>query len=478
MFWNCGKHPGMELNPNLYSTRRDFLNRMGTGFGSLALASMLADQAKGQAASGSLLAPKQPHYPATAKRVCHIYFSGAQSQVDTWDPKPEMAKAEGKSTSGGGGMGRGKILPSPFAFPKSGKSGLEISEIWTELSKCVDDMCIIRSNWTDVPAHEEATKMMTTGDFRLPKPSIGAWVTYGLGSDNQNLPAFVAMNPRGFPSAGNVNWQSAFMPGAFQGTYVDPTNTRIEQIIENIKSQFIGSSAEQRQQLDLLSKINEIHKQKRQSDGQLDARIQSFELAYRMQTDATEAFDMSKEPDHILKLYGADGMGEQAVQARQFIIARRLLERGVKFVQCWNGGWDMHAGIANAGRNRAAALDKPMAGFLIDLKQRGLLKDTIVAASTEFGRSATEDGPGGRTHNAKAFSSWLAGGGVKGGTSYGATDELGSAAVENKVHVHEFHSTILHALGFDSEKLTFRSGGRDFRLTDVSGAQPVKSIFA
>ena len=228
-----------------------------------------------------------------------------------------------------------------------------------------------------------------------------------------------------------------------------------------------------------LKSFNELHQEKLGQEALLESRIQSFELAYRMQTDATEAFDLTKEPEHILKLYGADSMDRgQAIQARQFIIARRLLERGVKFVQCWNGGWDMHAGIANAGRTRAGAIDRPIAGFLQDLKQRGLLKDTLVASSTEFGRSSTEDGPGGRTHNAKAFASWLAGGGVKGGQAYGATDELGSAAVENKVHVHEFHSTILHALGFDSEKLTFRSGGRDFRLTDVSGAQPVKSIFA
>ncbi len=480
MFWNCGNHPGAELNPNLYFTRRDFLNRVGTGFGALALASLFADQAQGQSAAGGLLAPKQPHFPGTAKRVCHIYQSGAQSHIDTWDPKPELNKNEGKTAGDGKGMGRGRLLPTQFEFTKSGQSGLEMSSIWPELaSKCADDLCVIRSMWTDVPAHGEATRIMTTGDFRLPKPSIGAWVTYGLGSDNQNLPAFVAMNPGGFPGEGNANWQSAFMPGAYQGTFVDPTNTRIEQIIENIKGQFIGSSAEQRQQLDLLSKINEIHKQKRQADGQLDARIQSFELAYRMQTDATEAFDMSKEPDHILKLYGADSMDRaQATQARQFIIARRLLERGVKFVQCWNGGWDMHAGILAAGKARAGAIDKPIAGFLQDLKQRGLLKDTLVASSTEFGRSSTEDNAGGRTHNAKAFSSWLAGGGVKGGQVYGATDELGGSAVENKVHVHEFHSTILHALGFDSEKLTFRSGGRDFRLTDVSGAQPVKSIFA
>ena len=477
MYPNCGKHPGQELNPLLYSTRREFLNRVGTGFGSLALASLMADQVQGQSAGGSLLAPKQPHYPGTAKRVCHIYFSGAQSHIDTWDPKPEMAKAEGKSTSGGGMRG-GKILPSPFEFPKSGQSGLQISEIWTELSKCVDEMCIIRSSWTDVPAHEEATKIMTSGDFRLPKPSIGAWVTYGLGSDNQNLPAFVAMNPGGFPSAGAANWQSAFMPGAYQGTYVDPTNTRIEQIIENIKSQFIGTSAEQRQQLDLLSRLNEIHKQKRQAEGQLDARIQSFELAYRMQTDATEAFDMSKEPAHILKLYGADSADRgEATQGRQFIIARRLLERGVKFVQCWNGGWDMHAGIAAAGRARAASLDRPMAGFLQDLKQRGLLKDTLVAASTEFGRSSTEDGPGGRTHNAKAFASWLAGGGVKGGTSYGTTDELGFQAAEHPAYSYDLHATALHQLGVDHERLSFYHNGVQRRLTDVHG-HVIKEILA
>ena len=465
-----------EQFESMFYTRRDFLNRMGTGVGSLALATMLSENlvssASAQASASGLLAPKQPHFPATAKRVCHIMMSGGQASQDTWNPVPELAARAGEAGPGKkGGMGGGKLLAPQFKFVKQGKSGVEVSEVWKELGQMADDMTIIRSMWTDVPAHEEATLMQTTGDFRLPKPSMGAWVTYGLGTENQNLPAFVAMNPGGFPTGGTKNWQSAFMPGAYQGTFVDPTNTRIELIIENIKNS-VTSSSEQRQQLDLLYQLNELHKQKRLAESQLDARIQSFELAYRMQTDATEAFDTAKEPESITKMYGTTRHG------RAFLIARRLLERGVRFVQVWQGGWDTHAGIVGAMTRNAAESDQAQAAFLKDLKQRGLLKDTLVVSSTEFGRSSAEDGPGGRTHNAKAFASWMAGGGVKGGFAYGATDELGAAAVENKVHVHELHSTILHTLGFDSEKLTFRNGGRDFRLTDVSGAQPVKAVLA
>jgi len=462
-----------DMFRDMFYTRREFLNRLGTGVGALALGTMLSEQkAMAQGSSAGLLAPKQPHFTPTAKRVCHIMMSGGQASQDTWNPLPELA-ARGGETGGGGkkGMGGGKLLAPQFKFPKMGKSGVEVSEVWKELGQMVDDMTIIRSMWTDVPAHEEATLIQTTGDFRLPKPSMGAWVTYGLGTENQNLPAFVAMNPGGFPTGGTKNWQSAFMPGAYQGTFVDPTNTKIEQIIENIKNS-VTSSSEQRQQLDLLYQLNEIHKQKRVAESQLDARIQSFELAYRMQTDATEAFDITKEPESITKMYGTTRHG------RAFLIARRLLERGVRFVQVWQGGWDTHAGIVGAMTRNATESDQAQAAFLKDLKQRGLLKDTLVVSSTEFGRGSNEDGPGGRGHNNKAFASWLAGGGVKGGFAYGATDELGAAAVDNKVHVHELHSTILHTLGFDSEKLTFRSGGRDFRLTDVSGAQPVKAILA
>lgn len=473
MYPNCGpEHLGANLeDARFFRSRREFLNRMGTGFGALALVSLLKNELVPNAQGAALLDPKQPHYAGTASRVCHIYQSGGQAHQDTWDPKPGLAAAA-EQPSGGR-----KLLASPFKFTPQGKSGLEMSEVWPELSKMADELCVIRSMWTAAPAHGPATLIQTCGDFRLPKPSLGAWVVYGLGSANQNLPAYVAMNPGGYPGEGALNWQSAFMPGAYQGTYVDPNKENIDQIIENIRST-VTSSVEQRAQLDLLSKLNEIHKQKRQNDGALDARIQSFELAYRMQTDATEAFDVQREPTYVKEAYGLTSANRVVqAQARQFILARRLLERGVRFVQVWNGGWDTHNDVKNAVARSAGNIDKPIAAFLKDLKERGLLKDTLVASSTEFGRSSTEDGPGGRTHNAQAFSSWLAGGGIKGGMAYGSTDEVGAMSVENKVSVAEFHSTILHALGFDSEKLTFRNSGRDFRLTDVSGARPVKELF-
>jgi len=394
--------------------------------------------------------------------------------LDTWDYKPELANA------GGGAAGnRGRRLLAPqFNFAPQGQSGVMMSEIWPELSKHADDLAIVNSMHTDVPAHGPATLLQTTGDFRLPKPSLGSWVVYGLGTENQNLPAFVAMNPGGFPGQGAKNWQSAFMPGAFQGTFVDPTATDIERIIENIRNKFT-TAQDQRNQLDLLNKINEIHKQKRQVEDKLEARIQSYELAYRMQADATEAFDVAREPQSILEMYGATEQDPALrSQARQFIIARRLLERGVRFVQVWNGGWDTHNNIPNNVPRNAGRIDKPISAFMTDLKQRGLFSDTLIASSTEFGRSPTEDGPNGRSHNNRAFSSWLAGGGVKGGQIYGSTDELGGAAADDRVHVHEFHSSILHGLGFDSERLTYRNSGRDFRLTDVSGAQPVLKLFS
>jgi hypothetical protein len=465
------QHP-LQLE-NHFLTRREFLNKFGTGVGALGLVGMLYPELvhhAGAQGSGSLLSPKQPHFNATAKRVIHIFMQGAQSHIDTWDPKPELAKNAGQSVEGGGMRG-GQLLASPFKFNKVGQSGIEISEVWPEISKVIDDIAIIRSMYTDVPAHEEAVQLGTTGDFKLPKPSMGSWVLYGLGTENQNLPGFVAMNPGGFPAAGAKNWQSAFMPGAYQGTFVDPQNTKIETIIENIKNNFT-SQGEQRQQLDLLYALNEVHKQKRQAEAQLDARIQSFELAFRMQTDATEAFDVSREPENVQKLYGT------GPQARQMLIARRLIERGVRFVQVWQGGWDTHNNIPQAVPNLAKAIDQPIAALITDLKQRGMLKDTLIVCTSEFGRTPTRDQPTGRGHNNKAFSSWLAGGGIKGGTVYGATDELGAAAVENKVHVHDLHATILHALGFDFQKLTFRSGGRDFRLTDVFEAKVVKDVFA
>lgn len=476
---DCGHHEtgGLE-DLARYPSRRSFLNHVGNGFGAMALAGLmypeLTKEANAQSAGG-MLAPKEPHFPGKAKRAVHIYQSGAQSHLDTWDYKPELANAGGTST--GGNRGR-KLLAPQFAFSPQGQSGVMMSEIWPELSKHADDLAIINSMHTDVPAHGPATLLQTTGDFRLPKPSLGSWVVYGLGTDNQNLPAFVAMNPGGFPGQGAKNWQSAFMPGAFQGTFVDPTATDIERIIENIRNKFT-TAQDQRNQLDLLNKINEIHKQSRQVEDKLEARIQSYELAYRMQADATEAFDVSREPASVIEKYGANGQDPALrSQARQFIIARRLLERGVRFVQVWNGGWDTHNNIPVSVARNAGRIDQPIAAFLSDLKERGLFEETVIASSTEFGRSPTEDGPNGRSHNNRAFSSWLAGGGIKGGQIYGSTDELGGAAADDRVHVHELHSTILHALGFDSERLTYRNSGRDFRLTDVSGAQPVTKLFS
>ncbi len=452
---------------DLFRTRREFLAQSGLGFGGMSLAALMAmgvlPALPGQAAeinSTSPLAARKPHFPAKAKRVLHIFAQGAPSHLDTWDPKPELTKFDGKSLPGGGtGFG------SPFKFPKQGKSGIEVSEVWPLLSQHIDKMAIIRSAYTDIPAHDQATIFMNTGSLRFSRPSVGAWVLYGLGSENQSLPGFVALSP------GNVdaqNLRSAFLPGAFQGTAVNSTRNRPEEIIENIRNKFV-SLPEQRRQLDLLHQLNEVHAQKMRKDGQLEARLQAYELAFQMQMEAVEAFDLTKEPQAMHDLYGTN-----TAQGRQMLIARRLLQKGVRFVQVWHGGWDHHNNMVTAMRNTAGAIDKPAAALLTDLAQRGMLDETLVVWGGEFGRTPAADGNAmgnpGRNHNAKAMAVWLAGGGVKGGVAHGQTDELGKAAVEDKVHIHDLHATMLHLLGFDHEKLTYRHNGRDFRLTDVYGS--------
>lgn len=455
-------------------TRRQFLNRLGIGFGALGLTSLVgmgvlsAPEAK--ADSFAPLAPRKPHFTPKAKRVIHIFASGAPSQVDTWDPKPELDKYADKEMPGDRG---GTVFASPFSFKKMGKSGIEVSEVFPMIGEHIDDLAVIRSMYTDIPDHGAATVMMNTGSTRLIKPSVGSWLTYGLGSENQNLPGFIALSPGGVSAP---NLRSAFLPGAYQGTPVNTQNTTLEKMIENIKNNYV-SLPEQRRQLDLLHQLNEVHSQNLKKDAQLEARLQAYELAYQMQMEATDAFDISKEPENIRNMYGAD-----KVQGRQMLIARRLLEKGVRFVQVWHGGWDHHNNLETALANRAEECDKPIAAFLTDLKQRGLLKDTLVIWGGEFGRSPTADGnvaggTPGRTHNGRAFSMWLAGGGIKGGMTYGSTDEFGARAVENKVHIHDLHATILHVLGFNHEKLTYRYNGRDFRLTDVYG-NVVKPILA
>jgi len=475
------------FNPeHLALTRRDFLRRCGMGMAGLGLAGLLGSVSTARAGEYvSPLAPKASQFPGTAKRVIHIFANGGPSHVDTFDPKPALDKYAGKllpmeilPTERKTGAG----FPSPFKFKKYGQSGIEVSDLFPHVAESIDDICVIRSMNADVPNHEPSLLLMNCGDARSIRPSMGSWVTYGLGSENQNLPGFIAMCPGGYPIQESQNWQAGFLPGVYQGTYINTQNTQIEQLIENIKNNYT-SQPEQRQQLDLLQVLNEKHLEKRKGDEQLEARIQSFELAYRMQMDATDAFDISREPEHIRKMYG------EGTQARQMLIARRLIERGVRFVQVWHGAgqpWDSHDDIKDAHGNLGRESDQPIGALLKDLKQRGMLEDTLVIWGGEFGRTPTVELPtpgsnagklNGRDHNHHGFSMWLAGGGVRGGYVHGATDDYGFAAVENKVHVHDLHATILQLLGFDHEKLTFRHSGRDFRLTDVHG-RVVKELIA
>jgi hypothetical protein len=465
--------------PDFFQTRRQFLNRFGTGFGLLGLAGLLGPElisSSVQAAGSNLspLAPKQPHFPAKAKRIIHIFAQGAPSHVDTWDPKPSLSRYEGQPLPDIGGV----ALPSPIKFEKKGKSGLEMAEIFPKIGEHADDIAVIRSMNTEIPSHEFASVMMNTGNGRRVMPSIGSWVTYGLGSENQNLPGFISLMPGGPPPGGSENWRSAFLPGALQGTAVNTNNTSIERLIENIKNNYV-TLPEQRAQLDLLHQLNEVHSLNLKKEEQLEARIQAFELAYAMQMEATDAFDINRETQAIRDLYGPSAQG------RQLLIARRLLEKGVRYVQVWHGGWDHHANLDNAIRGKGRECDQPIGALLADLKQRGMFKDTLIVWGGEFGRTPTRQLPNanntfeipGRDHNHRAFSVWMAGGGVRGGHAYGATDEFGYRAVEKKTNIHDLHATMLALLGFDHEKLTYRYNGRDFRLTDVFG-NVVKDVIA
>ena len=458
-----------------YLTRRQMLQRTGTGLGVLGLAGLLADCGLLEAGepAGYPLAPKAPHFPARARHVIHVYLNGGPSHLDTFDPKPLLKKYEGRKLPQGNlttERPTGAALPSPFAFRKYGRSGIEVSELFARTAAAhVDDICFIRSMHANTPNHEQSMRLMNCGDERLSRPSMGAWVTYGLGTENSNLPGFVVLCP-GLPVADVSNWRSAFLPGIYQGTHIDTRKAGVEGLLDNIRSAAV-TRGDQRRQLDLLARLNREHQGPRAEDAALEARIQSFELAYRMQTAATDAFDVGREPRHVRRLYG-DG-----VQGRQLLIARRLVERGVRFVQCYHGDvqpWDSHNDIEKNHRQLAAQVDGPIAALLTDLKQRGLLDETLVICGGEFGRTPAVElvngKPGmGRDHNHWGFTVWLAGGGVKGGYVHGATDEFGYRAVEKPVHVHDLHATVLHLLGFDHTRLTYRYAGRDFRLTDVAG---------
>ena len=471
----------MKTQSNFLLTRREMLCRSGMGIGALALAGVMGDALGAPPRpAGSLdspLMPKQPHFPAKAKRVIHLFLNGGPSHVDTFDPKPALDKYHGQELPESMHLiterRTGTVMRSPFKFQRYGQSGIEVSEIFPHIGECIDDISVIRSMQTDVPNHTPSCLMMNCGDARLVRPSLGSWVTYGLGSENQNLPGFVALRPGGYPNNGGAqNFGAGFLPGAFQGTYIDTKNTDIERLVENTTNSRI-SNADQRQQLDLLRELNDAHSRERDKNAQLEARIQSFELASRMQLEATEAFDISKEPESVRKMYG-DG-----AEARTLLIARRLAERGVRFVQAWVGSdWDHHQNLEEGHRGMARRCDPAIGALLKDLKQRNMLDDTLIIWGGEFGRTPTVEtvmglpnntkGKG-RDHNNHGFTTWMAGGGVKGGYVHGATDDFGFKAVENKVHVHDLHATILHLLGFDHTRLTYRHASRDFRLTDVYG---------
>ena len=470
-------------------SRRDFLTRTGLGLGALSLQT-LGDPAAatgtldGPASLASLspLAPKPPHFAPKARRVVHFFLNGGPSQVDTFDPKPALAKYAGQPLPGQylrTERKTGAALPSPFKFSRYGQSGLEISEVFARTAAHADDIAVIRSMHAQVPNHEPSLMLMNCGDSVQPRPSFGSWALYGLGTENQNLPGFVSLCPGGLPIKDSENWQSAFLPGVFQGTFVDPQHREVDRLIENIRSPHATRDM-QRRQLDLLASLNDAHRRDHASDPRLEARIESFELAFRMQMEASDAFDLSREPESVRAMYG------DTVHGRQTLIARRLLERGVRVVQLWHGAgqpWDHHDNIESNVRKQAAEIDGPIAAFMTDLKQRGLFDDTLILWGGEFGRTpSVELGDSGksklgRDHNHYGFSVWLAGGGVRGGVVHGATDEFGFRAVENPVSVHDLHATMLHLLGFDHERLTYRHAGRDFRLTDVSG-EVVRPVLA
>ena len=465
------------------TSRREMLSRCGMGMGMLGLAGVLQDEDAKRLSANEVrpnaLEPKPTHYEPKAKRVVHLFMNGGPSQVDTFDYKPLLAKHHGQPMPSGNFRTErltGGLMQSPFTFRQYGDSGIMVSDLFRQTAGHIDDMAVIRSMHAEVPNHEPSLMLMNCGDARLPRPSFGAWVNYGLGSENRNLPGFIAMCPGGYPIVSTRNWRSAFLPGAFQGTYIDTKNSDVAKLISNIRNGRL-TLKEQRRQLDIAQKLNALHQKKRGADPALEARIESFELAFRMQSEASEAFDIGQESKATQAMYGTGQNG------RQLLLTRRLLERGVRFIQVWSGAgqpWDNHSGLKAAHTNLAKAWDQPIAAFLSDLKQRGMLESTLVLWGGEFGRTPVAEKPAlnGRDHNHYGFTCWLAGGGVRGGTTHGATDDFGFRAVEKPTSVHDLHATMLHLMGLNHEELTYRYAGLDMRLTGVEGANIIEPIVA
>jgi len=445
-------------------SRRQLLARVGTGLGTLGLASLLSEQDV-LAGGANPLAPKPPHFKPRAKHVIHLFMNGGPSQVDTFDPKPALTKYNGQKAPSDIKTERrtGNLMMSPFGFQRYGKAGIEISDLYPKVGEVADELCVIRSMHTNVPNHEPSLLMMTCGDTQPVRPSMGSWLLYGLGCDNQDLPGFIVMCP-GKPVVGPQLWSSSFLPGIYQGTHINNSKMDPKSVIANLTNPNLTRAA-QREQLDLLKAMNESHLAHRPGDAALEARIQSMEMAFRMQFEGQDVFDLTKESQATRDLYGKGQFADGC------LAARRLVERGVRMVQVFTGNgqpWDDHGDI-KLHADKAKQTDQPIAALIKDLKQRGLLDETLILWGGEFGRTPTSEGAKGRDHNNQGFTVWLAGGGVRGGMVYGCSDDVGFAAVENRMHVHDLHATILHLMGIDHEKLTYRYSGRDFRLTDVEG---------
>jgi len=469
-----GFHDNSDRNP---ITRRAMLRETALGFGSLGLAGLLAGEAKGASDAAQPMAPRAPHFAPRAKQVIFLFMHGGPSSVDTFDYKPYLDKHHGeplpikRPLAFDDESEAGPLMKPQWAFKPGGQSGHLVSDLFPYVRERADDLCMIKSMVGEGVDHGAAMLQTFTGSSTFTRPSMGSWVVYGLGTDNQDLPGYITIKPA-LSHGGSKNWSSAFLPGSYAGTSIGHAGLKVDDVkdepIEYLANKGL-SPEQQRYELDMLQAINRRHAETRKYDPTLEARIQSFELAFRMQVEAPEAFEVEKESPATKKLYGLDDPINSDF-GWQCLLARRLAERGVRYIQCTHSyKWDQHSDLVNKHTENAAEVDKPIAGLLADLKARGLFEDTLVIWAGEFGRTPVSQGGDGRDHNPYGYTIWMAGAGVKPGFSYGATDEIGYHAVEDRMHIHDFHATVLHMLGMDHEKLTYSYSGRDFRLTDVAG---------
>ena len=449
-------------------SRRDMLRLAACGFGSVAFAAMAARAGAfpllADDESTNPLAPKKPHFAPRAKRIIFLCMAGAPSHVDTFDYKPELSDRDGSAY-----RGNSKLLGSPWKFRQSGKSGLWISDLFPNLQQKADELCLLRGMKAEIPAHAQASIQLHTGSFQFVRPSMGSWALYGLGTENENLPGFIAINPRG-DNGGSQLYGSGFLPATYQATPVRlgrGRNAGSGEAIQHIDNDRLGTNM-QREQLDLVQRLNRERLKKEKQDAQLEGVIESYELAFRMQAEVPDLVSFDDEDKKTLEMYG---IGQQPTDdfGRQCLLARRFAEKGVRFIEVSHGGWDTHRNLREELGKQCSEIDKPIAALLTDLKQRGMLDDTLVLWGGEFGRTPYAQNGDGRDHNAKGFTMWMAGGGVKGGLSYGSTDEIGAEAVDGVMDIHDWHATVLHLSGLDHERLTYRHAGRNFRLTDVKG---------